>query len=272
MESGERDCSSESKTSGGDSFVGCRKKKMKNKRRFSDDQIKSLESMFEEETKLEPRKKVQLAKELGLQPRQVAIWFQNKRARWKSKQLEREYNELRASYDALASSFDSLKEEKRCLMKQLQKLRDMVEKDQEANRRCCSEPIKNDRHITDSDEGDASKLGDYEAKPSVLRNDGSDMRLSACSDREKLKDIGPLGLEEDREAEPLSLGEPPGSSLTLPESVVQQFAVVGFVAMRESYAIHDRVKSWKAVLGISHSRCPFSRKRYHKGEKNQGQM
>jgi homeobox-leucine zipper protein len=92
-----------------------RKKKNKNKRRFSDEQIKSLESMFESETRLEPRKKMQLAKELGLQPRQVAIWFQNKRARWKSKQLERDYSMLRANYNSLASRFETLKKEKQAL-------------------------------------------------------------------------------------------------------------------------------------------------------------
>ncbi|CAN1794123.1 Homeobox-leucine zipper protein ATHB-7 [Linum perenne] len=98
-----------------------------NKRRFSDEQIKSLESIFESETRLEPRKKVQLAKELGLQPRQVAIWFQNKRARWKSKQLERDYDVLRANYNSLASRFESLKKEKHALASQvLQKLNELL--------------------------------------------------------------------------------------------------------------------------------------------------
>lgn len=89
------------------------------KRRFSEDQIKSLESMFQTQTKLEPRQKLQLAKELNLEPRQVAIWFQNKRARWKSKQLEREYSALKADYDSLLSSFESLKQEKQVLLKQV---------------------------------------------------------------------------------------------------------------------------------------------------------
>ncbi|GKC75208.1 homeobox-leucine zipper protein ATHB-12-like protein [Tanacetum coccineum] len=52
-----------------------------NSRRFSDEQIKSLESLFKTENKLEPRKKLEMARELGLHPRQVAIWFQNRRAR-----------------------------------------------------------------------------------------------------------------------------------------------------------------------------------------------
>ncbi|KAL6846722.1 hypothetical protein ACP4OV_024170 [Aristida adscensionis] len=99
----------------------------RNKKRFSEEQIKSLESMFATQTKLEPRQKLQLARELGLQPRQVAIWFQNKRARWKSKQLEREYSALRDDYDALLSSYDSLKKEKLALLKQLEKLAEMLQ-------------------------------------------------------------------------------------------------------------------------------------------------
>lgn len=96
-----------------------KKNKMKNKRRFSDEQIRLLESIFESETKLEPRKKLQLARDLGLQPRQVAIWFQNRRARWKSKQIEQDYRTLRANYDNLASRFESLKKEKQTLMLQV---------------------------------------------------------------------------------------------------------------------------------------------------------
>lgn len=104
------------------------KKGSDKKRRFSEEQVKSLELMFETQTKLEPRKKLQLAKDLGLHPRQVAIWFQNKRARWKSKQLEREYNALKADYDALLSNFESLKNEKQLLAKQLQKLAELLDK------------------------------------------------------------------------------------------------------------------------------------------------
>lgn len=102
-----------------DTLATQRKKKNMNKRRFSDDQIKSLESMFESESRLEARKKLQLANELGLQPRQVAIWFQNKRARWKSKQIERDYSILLANYNSLASRFETLKKEKQALATQV---------------------------------------------------------------------------------------------------------------------------------------------------------
>ncbi|GER33426.1 homeobox leucine zipper protein [Striga asiatica] len=95
-------------------------------RRFSDEQIQSLESIFKIESKLEPKKKLQLARDLGLQPRQVAIWFQNKRARWKSKQIEQEYKDLRANYDSLYVQFDDLKREKQSLLMQLEELNDLV--------------------------------------------------------------------------------------------------------------------------------------------------
>jgi hypothetical protein len=94
-------------------------KKVENKRRFSDEQIRSLECIFESESKLEPRKKIQLARDLGLQPRQVAIWFQNRRARWKSKRIEQEYRKLKDEYDHLASKFQSLKEEKESLQSEV---------------------------------------------------------------------------------------------------------------------------------------------------------
>ncbi|CAM0952583.1 unnamed protein product [Alopecurus aequalis] len=97
------------------------------KKRFSEEQIKSLESMFATQTKLEPRQKLQLARDLALQPRQVAIWFQNKRARWKSKQLERQYAALRDDYDALLASYDQLKKDKLALLDQLEKLAEMLQ-------------------------------------------------------------------------------------------------------------------------------------------------
>jgi homeobox-leucine zipper protein len=83
------------------------------KRRLSFDQVRSLERNFELENKLEPEKKMQLAKELGLQPRQVAVWFQNRRARWKTKQLERDYEVLNCDYNKLKSELEAVLEEKR---------------------------------------------------------------------------------------------------------------------------------------------------------------
>ncbi|XP_030454628.2 homeobox-leucine zipper protein ATHB-6-like isoform X1 [Syzygium oleosum] len=93
------------------------------KRRLNANQVKALEKNFEIENKLEPERKARLAEELGLQPRQVAIWFQNRRARWKTKQLEKDYSLLKASYDNLKLNFDSLEQEKESLVAELTELK-----------------------------------------------------------------------------------------------------------------------------------------------------
>ncbi|KAG6525144.1 homeobox-leucine zipper protein HOX16-like isoform X1 [Zingiber officinale] len=81
------------------------------KRRLTSEQICMLERSFEEENKLEPERKSELAKKLGLQPRQVAVWFQNRRARWKNKQVENDYDCLKASYDALVLDHDAVRKD-----------------------------------------------------------------------------------------------------------------------------------------------------------------
>lgn len=78
------------------------------KRRLNMEQVKTLEKNFELGSKLEPERKMQLARALGLQPRQIAIWFQNKRARWKTKQLEKDYELLKRQFEAVKASNDAL--------------------------------------------------------------------------------------------------------------------------------------------------------------------
>lgn len=85
------------------------------KRRLNVEQVKTLELNFEMGTKLEPERKMQLARALGLQPRQIAIWFQNRRARWKTKQLEKDF-------DVLKRQFDDIKSENEALQAQNKKL------------------------------------------------------------------------------------------------------------------------------------------------------
>uniref|UniRef100_M8B6J4 Homeobox-leucine zipper protein n=1 Tax=Aegilops tauschii TaxID=37682 RepID=M8B6J4_AEGTA len=71
-------------------------------------EVRTLEKNFEVANKLEPERKMQLARALGLQPRQVAIWFQNRRARWKTKQLEKDYDVLKRQFDAVKAENDAL--------------------------------------------------------------------------------------------------------------------------------------------------------------------
>ncbi|KAG0581432.1 hypothetical protein KC19_4G251000 [Ceratodon purpureus] len=95
---------------------------LEKKRRLTFDQVRSLERNFEMENKLEPERKMQLAKELGLRPRQVAVWFQNRRARWKTKQLERDYETLAADYERLKADFEQVVGEKNHLKAEVQRL------------------------------------------------------------------------------------------------------------------------------------------------------
>ncbi|KAK7306144.1 hypothetical protein VNO77_44065 [Canavalia gladiata] len=99
------------------------------KRRLSVDQVKALEKNFEVENKLEPERKVKLAQELGLQPRQVAVWFQNRRARWKTKQLERDFGVLKANYEALKLNYDTLNQDNQALQKEIKELKSRVEEE-----------------------------------------------------------------------------------------------------------------------------------------------
>ncbi|GMH30173.1 hypothetical protein Nepgr_032016 [Nepenthes gracilis] len=89
------------------------------KKRLTNSQLESLESSFQEEIKLDPDRKMKLSRELGLQPRQVAVWFQNRRARWKAKQLE-------SLYDALKQEFNAVSREKQKLQEEVLKLKAML--------------------------------------------------------------------------------------------------------------------------------------------------
>ncbi|XP_010096332.2 homeobox-leucine zipper protein HAT5 [Morus notabilis] len=96
------------------------------KRRLTANQVEFLEKNFDRENKLEPERKIQLAKELGLEPRQVAIWFQNRRARYKTKQLEKDYDALKASYDSLKCDYDNLLKESETLKNEVNSLKEKL--------------------------------------------------------------------------------------------------------------------------------------------------
>ncbi|KAE9587776.1 hypothetical protein Lal_00022013 [Lupinus albus] len=103
------------------------------KRRLGVNQVKALEKNFEVENKLEPETKVKLAQELGLQPKQVAIWFQNRRARWKTKNMERDYGVLKANYDSLKLNHDALKHDNEALLKKIKELKSKLQEKNNAN-------------------------------------------------------------------------------------------------------------------------------------------
>ncbi|XP_010551522.1 PREDICTED: homeobox-leucine zipper protein ATHB-13 [Tarenaya hassleriana] len=93
------------------------------KRRLSVEQVKTLEKSFELGNKLEPERKLELAKTLHLQPRQVAIWFQNRRARWKTKQLEKDYEVLKRQAENLKAENEILRAQNQEMHSQLAALK-----------------------------------------------------------------------------------------------------------------------------------------------------
>ncbi|XP_068649838.1 homeobox-leucine zipper protein HAT4-like [Aristolochia californica] len=86
------------------------------KLRLSKDQSAILEESFKEHNTLNPKQKIALAKQLNLRPRQVEVWFQNRRARTKLKQTE-------VDCEFLKRCCENLTEENRRLQKEVQELR-----------------------------------------------------------------------------------------------------------------------------------------------------
>ncbi|KAI3883349.1 hypothetical protein MKW92_039595 [Papaver armeniacum] len=109
---------------------------------LTSDQVNALERSFQEEieleqqqpagrttelrknrAKMEPERKVKLSKELGLHPRQVSIWFQNRRAKLKGKQLEQLYNRLQKDYEIISRENQHLHQETSLKVASLCKIR-----------------------------------------------------------------------------------------------------------------------------------------------------
>ncbi|XP_054816123.1 homeobox-leucine zipper protein HOX11-like [Prosopis cineraria] len=101
-----------SRASDEDDNVGSTRKKL----RLSKEQSAFLEESFKEHSTLNPKQKLALAKQLNLRPRQVEVWFQNRRARTKLKQTE-------VDCEYLKRCCETLTEENRRLHKELQELR-----------------------------------------------------------------------------------------------------------------------------------------------------
>ncbi|CAH2059046.1 unnamed protein product [Thlaspi arvense] len=118
------------------SINGYEKKK---KKKITSEQLKLLERSFQEETKLDPDRKMKLSKELGLPTRQIAVWFQNRKARWKNKQLEHLYESLRQEFDVVSR-------EKKLLQEELMQLKSMIRQNGSSKKKqtweqACSEAI-----------------------------------------------------------------------------------------------------------------------------------
>ncbi|XAR56513.1 hypothetical protein NMG60_11037036 [Bertholletia excelsa] len=96
-----------------------------NKKRLTEEQVRLLETSFSSNKRLEPERKLQLARELGVPPRKIAIWYQNKRARWKAQSLELDHGALRLRLDAALA-------DKRRLEREVERLRGELDATQAA--------------------------------------------------------------------------------------------------------------------------------------------
>ncbi|XVF78642.1 hypothetical protein PTKIN_Ptkin14bG0151500 [Pterospermum kingtungense] len=97
-----------------------------NKKRLTQDQIRLLEKSFNGNKKLEPELKLHLANQLGVPPRQVAIWYQNKRARWKTQSLELDYNTLQVKLENALSEKRRLEKDVKYLQEELRKAQETI--------------------------------------------------------------------------------------------------------------------------------------------------
>ncbi|KAG8092565.1 hypothetical protein GUJ93_ZPchr0012g19677 [Zizania palustris] len=95
-----------------DSGAGVSRKKL----RLSKDQAAVLEDSFKKHNTLNLKQKAALARQLNLKPRQVEVWFQNRRARTKLKQTG-------VDCELLKRCCETLTDENRRLRKELQELR-----------------------------------------------------------------------------------------------------------------------------------------------------
>ncbi|CAK7339693.1 unnamed protein product [Dovyalis caffra] len=86
------------------------------KLRLSKEQSALLEESFKQHSTLNPKQKQALARQLNLRPRQVEVWFQNRRARTKLKQTE-------VDCEFLKKCCETLTDENRRLQKELQELK-----------------------------------------------------------------------------------------------------------------------------------------------------
>ncbi|XP_076936750.1 homeobox-leucine zipper protein GLABRA 2-like isoform X1 [Bidens hawaiensis] len=89
-------------------------KKRKKYHRHTADQIREMEALFKESPHPDEKQRQQLSKRLGLHPRQVKFWFQNRRTQIKTIQ-ERHENSL------LKSELDKLGEENKLLRETIKK-------------------------------------------------------------------------------------------------------------------------------------------------------
>ncbi|XP_074275988.1 homeobox-leucine zipper protein GLABRA 2 isoform X2 [Silene latifolia] len=94
---------------GGDE-KGKKKKKRKRYHRHTAEQIREMEALFKESPHPDEKQRQQLSKQLGLHPRQVKFWFQNRRTQIKAIQERHENSLLKTELEKLRDENKSLRD------------------------------------------------------------------------------------------------------------------------------------------------------------------
>ncbi|XP_031101021.1 homeobox-leucine zipper protein ATHB-13-like [Ipomoea triloba] len=187
------------------------------KRRLNMEQVKTLEKNFELGNKLEPERKMQLARALGLQPRQIAIWFQNRRARWKTKQLEKDYEVLKRQFDAIKSENDALQAQNQKLHAEIMALKNRDHQPTESinlnkeTEGSCSNRSENSSEI----KLDISRPPAIDSHPPITPNTSRSLFPPNTLSR-------PAGMAHLFHHNPSSSSRPPSSSDLHPQSVKEE--------------------------------------------------
>ncbi|XP_077234592.1 homeobox-leucine zipper protein HDG11-like [Tasmannia lanceolata] len=87
--------------SGDDVDVSDPQRKKKRYHRHTARQIQELEAMFKECPHPDEKQRMQLSKDLGLEPRQIKFWFQNRRTQMKAQHERADNSSLRAENDKI---------------------------------------------------------------------------------------------------------------------------------------------------------------------------
>ncbi|PPR81324.1 hypothetical protein GOBAR_AA39389 [Gossypium barbadense] len=120
-----------SRTSDDEDGVGAGDDASRKKLRLSKEQSLVLEETFKEHSTLNPKHKLALAMQLNLRPRQVEVWFQNRRAEMKAQHcfsslvqtFRTKLKQTEVDCEYLKRCCDNLTEENRRLQKEVQELR-----------------------------------------------------------------------------------------------------------------------------------------------------
>ncbi|XP_038904725.1 homeobox-leucine zipper protein GLABRA 2-like [Benincasa hispida] len=89
---------------------GCHVKRRKKYHRHTTEQIREMEALFKESPHPDEKQRQQLSKRLGLSPRQVKFWFQNRRTQIKAIQERHENTLLKAEMEKLREENKAMRE------------------------------------------------------------------------------------------------------------------------------------------------------------------